>query len=251
VRCGLVLIAAATVAAPGVAHAGRSFFGWLQGAEVMPERSVELQNWIDEENVIEEAGDRSESRWGISPQIGITDQLELGLPLNVVWGKTPPPGMAPAGTQLFDYGVQARYRFVTQDPEDAPPLAPLLRVSLSRLVLARDYIRPEVGFVTMYETGSIVAGADLAVAGNLSRGEGDENHFEFIGGAGVSVRVTGDLRLGAEGFTQLSLDDYGASYAAVGPNMSWTHGRFWVSATYGIGVYQIKDAPRMQWGIAF
>jgi hypothetical protein len=65
------------------------------------------------------------------------------------------------------------------------------------------------------------------------------------------VLVGGDFRIGAEVFAQISLDDKGASWAVAGPNMSWTHGRFWVSATYGIGVYQIKDAPRMQWGIAF
>jgi hypothetical protein len=256
VRGGLVLIVA-TVAtsAPlqGVAHAGRSFFGWLQGAEVMPERSVELQNWLDEVNKVEEASDRSESRWGFAPYIGITDQLELALPFNVVWGRT--PGM-PGSTAMFDYGVEGRYRLVTMDPEEAPPFAPMIRASVKRLVLARDVMRSELGFVSNYEAGSVVVGVDLAVAANLSR---DDQHFEARGGAGVSVLVTGDLRLGAEVFTQLSLDDKmgvgglggATSWAAVGPNLSWTHGRFWVSATYGIGIYQIKDAPRMQWGIAF
>lgn len=243
-----MIAATAAAAAPGVAHAGRSFFGWLQGAEVMPERGVELQNWIDETNKVEEAGDRSETRWGMAPYIGVTDQLELSLPFNVVWGRT--PGM-PGGTALFDYGVEARYRLVTMDAEDAPPFAPMLRASVKRLILARDIIRPELGFVGNYEAGSVVIGADVAVAANLTRAEGADQHFEGRGGAGVSVLVGADVRLGAELFAQLSFDDYGSSWAVAGPNLSWTHGRFWVSATYGIGVYQIKDAPRMQWGIAF
>ena len=245
-RGGLVLlVAVSSLAAPGVAHAGRSFFGWLQGAEVMPERSVELQTWVDETNKVEESGDRSESRWGVGPMIGITDQLELFLPLNVVWGRT--PGM-PGNTALYDYGVEARYRLVTRDPEEAPPFAPMIRANVKRLVLARDVMRPEVGFVGSYEAGSVVIGVDIAVAANLSR---DDQHYESRSGAGVSVLVGSDFRIGAEVFAQVSLDDKGSSWAVVGPNLSWTHGRFWVSATYGIGVYQIKDAPRMQWGIAF
>jgi len=246
---GLVLFAAVAVgAAPGVAHAGRSFFGWLQATEVMPERSVELQNWTGEKNKyqVNDAGlERSESVWGVAPFIGITDQLELNLPLDIVWGKT--NGM-PGNTALFDYGAELRYRFVTMDPEDTPPLAPTARFGVKRMVLDRDVLRSELGLATTYEVGSVVLAADLMLAGNFTR---DDRHFEAIGGAGVSVLAVGDLRFNAELISQLSLDDKGQSWAAVGPGMSWTHGRFWVSAMYGIGVYQIKDAPRMQWGIAF
>jgi hypothetical protein len=236
-------VAASVVAAPGVAHAGRSFFGWLVGSEVMPERSVELQNWVSEENRIDEEGDRSESLWGVGPLIGITDQLELFLPLNIIWGRT--PGM-PGSTALHDYGAEVRYRLAV--PQDAPPFVPLVRASVDRYVLERDVMRAKVGFVGSYETGSVMVATDLAIAGDVSR---DDQHFEARTGAGISVLVGGDLRLGAEAFAQLSLDDAGSSWAVVGPNLSWTHGRFWVSAMYGVGLYQIKDAPRMQWGIAF
>lgn len=245
-RGGLALIAAACVsAAPGTAQAGRSFFGWMQGTEVMPERSVELQNWVDEENRIDEEGNRSESRWGVGPMIGITDQLELFLPLNLVWGRT--PGM-PGSTALFDYGVEARYRLVTMDPEEAPAFVPMLRVNAKRLVLTRDVMHTEIGFVGSYEAGSVMIGTDLAFVADISR---EDKHLEARTGLGVSVHVGADVRLGAEAFAQISLDDAGSTWAVAGPNMSWTHGRFWVSATYGIGLYQIKDAPRMQWGIAF
>jgi hypothetical protein len=33
--------------------------------------------------------------------------------------------------------------------------------------------------------------------------------------------------------------------------MAWSHGRTWISAAFGVGVYQIKDTGRLQWGIAF
>lgn len=249
-RGGLVLLGAtcAALLAPAPASAGRSFFGWLQGSEVMPERSVELQSILAEENRIEEEGNRSESLWAASAFVGVTDQLELNFPFDIVWGRT--PGM-PGSTSLAAYGVEARYRLVTMDPEEAPPFAPQIRATLKRNVLARDVMRPELAFVATYEVGSVVIGADLGVAADLSRAENRNNHFEARTGLGVSVLAVGDLRFGAELFAQLSLDDYGSTWAVAGPNVSWTHGRFWVSAMYGVGVYQIKDAPRMQWGIAF
>jgi len=33
--------------------------------------------------------------------------------------------------------------------------------------------------------------------------------------------------------------------------MAYTHGRFWLSAAYGIGIVNIKAAPRILWGVAF
>ncbi|NVB85335.1 MAG: hypothetical protein HOV81_43630 [Kofleriaceae bacterium] len=244
-RSGLVLLIAAAIAAPGSAHAGRSFYGWLHGTEVMPERGVELQTWIGEENRVEDLANRAETWWGVGPFIGITDQLEIGLPLNVAWFGTPG---GPAFTALYDYGLELRYRMVTQDPEDAPPFAPLVRVAVNRLVLERDTVRPEVNIIASYEAGSAHLIADVNFVGEISR---DAHHFEVHPGVGASFNLRGDLRLGAEAFAQISMDDDGATWAIVGPNLSWTHGRTWVSVAYGIGVYQIKDAPRMQWGIAF
>lgn len=246
-RGGVVLSGVAVLAllAPGAAHAGRSFFGWLAGTEVMPERSVELQNWTSEENVLEARGDRSETTWGVGPFIGITDQLELFLPLEIIWARTPG---APGSTQLHNYGAEVRYRFVTMDPEDAPAFAPMLRVSAKRLVLDREVMRSEVGLVATYEAGSVVVAADVAARAEVSR---DDQVFTGHAGAGISVNVVGDLRAGAEVFSRLAADGDGGTSAAVGPNLSWTHGRFWVSAAYAIGVYQIKTAPRLQWGIAF
>lgn len=244
-RGGLALVLAVVIAAPGTATAGRSFFGWLYPTEVMPERQVELQTWVSEENRNEELANRSQSIWGVGPLIGITDQLELVLPLEVWWARV--PGM-PGSTALDNYGVEARYRMVTQDPEEAPPFAPLVRVAVRRKVLARDTVRPEINVVGSYEIDSVFVAADLGVAGDISR---DTTHFELRPGLGVSVLATGELRFGAEAFAQISLDDSGTSWAVVGPNLSWTHGRFWVSATYGIGVHNVKSAPRMQWGIAF
>jgi len=88
----------------------------------------------------------------------------------------------------------------------------------------------------------------LGAIGELGRGD---SHFELRPGAGVSFALTDELRLGAEIYAELSSDSERESWAAAGPDLAWTHGRFWLAAAFGIGFYQIETAPRVVWGILF
>ncbi len=242
VRGALVL---AVMAIPATAHAGRTYFGWLYGTEVLPERGVELQSWIvEEDNQPPDHAKESDLWWGVL--VGVTDQLELALPIEMAWesSDTEKPSFT-----LQRYGVEARYRFVSQDPIDAPDFAPLARIAVKRDVVTRDALRVEADLVASYQHGRVFALVDAGYIGQFRSGE---THQEFRPGAGVSVLVAGDLRLGVEAYAELELDNNeGESWAIVGPDLAWTHGRFWLSAAYGIGIYQIKAAPRMMWGVLF
>src|SRR5437763_1439258 len=68
---------------------------------------------------------------------------------------------------------------------------------------------------------------------------------------GVTDQLELALPVGGEVYAELSLDDKEDSWVVAGPDLSWTHGRFWLTATFGIGVYNITAAPRFMWGIAF
>ena len=235
----------ALLLAPASASAGRTFYGWLWGTETLPERGAELMSFISEQN---HQGDKypysSESRWWVGPLIGITDQLELALPVEVAWGKTD----GGDGFTAFDkYGAELRYRFVSSDPVDAPPLVPLVRVAVKRSVIERDTTIPEADFVVSYQEGIVNVLADLGGYAEISS---SRQHFELHPGAGVSIEVMPQLRFGAEVHAELTLDD-GQSWAVAGPNVSWSHGRTWLTGMYGIGFYGIRDAPRVLWGIAF
>lgn len=212
----------------------------------MPERGAELQTWIDEENG-REPGDIHWTTWGFTALVGITDQLELSLPLEFQWRDS--DASAPSFT-FSQYGIEARYRFVSSDPVDAPPFAPLARLAVKRDVTTRDQILVEADLVasTTTSSGSVHALVDLGFAAGITP---DEQQYELRPGAGVSFRTVGDLRLGAEVFSKLNLEFKERSWVAAGPNLAWSHGRFWMSAAFGIGVYHIKTAPRVQWGIAF
>lgn len=229
---------------PRTADAGRSFYGWLYGTEVMPERGVELQTWILEEGDKYDTHVKESSIWW-GPLIGITDRLELALPIEMEWTRS---DVDKASFTFKRFGVEARYRFVSQDPVDAPPFAPLVRVAVKRDVTTRDDVRVEADAVASYEVGAVHALVDIGFISDIMS---DGQHSELRPGAGVSIRATDELRLGAEVYSELSLDSRGQSWAVVGPSVAWTHGRFWLSGAFGIGLYQIKVAPRVMWGIAF
>src|SRR5262249_42923542 len=125
---------------------------------------------------------------------------------------------------------------------------PLARVAVKRIVIGtRDQWQPEADLVGSYDAGDIHALVDLGVAGVVSA---DSQQFSFRPGAGVSVKAYEDLRLGAEVFAEIAIDK-GETWAMIGPDLAWSHGRTWLSAAYGIGFYHIRDAPRINWGIAF
>jgi hypothetical protein len=230
---------------PRTARAGRSFYGWLYGTEVMPERGVELQTWIFEENDKYATKVKETSLW-VGPVVGITDQLELSLPLEMEWtvsDTTPAPSFT-----LRRFGIEARYRLAPQDPVEATSLVPLVRVAVKRDVTQRDDVRLEADGVVSYDAGRLNVLVDI---GFISDVQSSNTHSELRPGAGLSIRAVGDLRIGAEVYSELSLDAGRESWALVGPDVSWTHGRFWVSGAFGIGIHHVKTAPRVMWGIAF
>jgi hypothetical protein len=229
---------------PRAAHAGRNFYGWLYGTEVMPERGVELQTWIFDENG--KYGPTSKQTWlWWGPVIGVTDQLELALPIEMQWSSS---DTNMTSFTFRSYGLEARYRLVSADPADAPAFAPLVRVAVKRDIGVRDAGRVEGDAVMSFDKGDVNALIDLGFIGDISAGT---THTEARPSGGLSLRVASELRFGAEIYAELSLDTKGESWAVAGPNLSWTHGRFWFSGVFAVGIYHMRLAPRAMWGIAF
>ena len=240
-----VLLVACLV--PRTADAGRSFYGWLYTTEVMPERGVELQTWIlDESGKYGTSNKETWIWWG--PVIGVTDQLELALPIELEWQSSEVDDVVRASFTFKRFGIEARYRMASPDPAEASSLVPLVRIAAKRDVIVRDRLRVEGDAVLSYDIGPLNAVIDIGVIADVATAS---SHTELRPGGGISVQVASGLRLGVEAYSELSLDARGESWAAVGPNLAWTHGRFWFSGAFGIGVYHIKTAPRVMWGIAF
>jgi hypothetical protein len=229
------------------AQAGRSFYGWLYGTEVMPERGVELQTWIVEQNDKYGSGGRDSSLWW-GPLIGITDRLELALPIELEWTRTEGEETTKTSFTFRRFGIEARYRLASADPAEAPAFVPLIRLAAKRDVSVRDDLRLEGDLVASYEAGPVHALLDVGFVSDL---QPHRSHNELRPGAGLSIRLAGGLRFGGEVYSELAFDSQSQSWAAAGPNLAWTHGRFWFSGAFGIGIYHVKLAPRFMWGIAF
>lgn len=232
------------------AHAGRSQYAWLYGAEVLPEKSVEIQQWVYERNgLVDDTTKDTAMWWGVL--VGISDQLELVIPLELLWRRVSGTGTDPTTTDFTveKYGAELRYRFNKLDPEKPDGFGPLIRVAAKRDVNQRDITIGEADFVLAYQQGRFHAQIDLGAIVRIN----SDPEVELHPAVGVSIEVKNNLRFGAEGIAVVNLDrDLNKrDWAGVGPNMSWTSGRFWLSASFLVGVHQINTAPRFIWGVLF
>ena len=230
---------------PAIARAGRTRFGWLYDVEVVPLRTAEIETWVFEENGKGDP-DVDETVVWWAPVFGMTDRLEIALPIELVYERS--EGMG--GTELARFGAEARWRLTDPDPVESGPFAPLLRLGVKRLVTQRDTSRFEPGVVLGLDIGRVHAVADLG--GVVKLRDDGETELEARPGAGVTVRVVGELWLGAEFYSEIGLGDSDAvDWYTVGPCLSFTRGRLWISASFPIGLKNIDSAPRLNWALAF
>jgi hypothetical protein len=231
--------AALTVAAP--AFAGRMQFGWLYDTDTLPQRGVELETWLQEENVV----DDESTLWWFAPLVGITDRFELAIPLALKVASNPT-----GSTFGFDrYGAELRVKLTNPDPVEAGPFAVLMRAGAFRVAQERSTARLEAGAVFSLDVSRVHFGLDAEFVCKV----GDQPFdAEIEPGLGVNVRIVDQLRLGAESAASIHLTGLNPSrWVAAGPNLSWTYGRFWVSGGFLIGIYGIRTAPRINFAVAF
>ncbi|HUS27107.1 MAG TPA: hypothetical protein VMZ53_01310 [Kofleriaceae bacterium] len=233
-----LLIAAVLLATTATASAGRSHFGWMYGTDIVPERGVEVESWIVEEN---HKGDSNSGEtafwWG--PVMALTQHVELAISVEAAEEDGSP--------HFTKWGGDIRYRPQSPDAVDAGPFATKFRLGAKRLILDRAGMRGEADVVASYSAGRVFAQID---AGTIFQHIPDEDEVELRPAAGVSVRAIDDLRFGVEMYSELIVKGEGTSWLTVGPTVSLTSGRFWGAATYGIGLFGIRDAPRVSFGVA-
>jgi hypothetical protein len=237
------LVIAFGISLGGRAHAGQTHFGWLYGTDTLPQRGVEIVSWVEDQTGLGTL-DQTWLAWG--PIFGLTDRLELALPVELLWVRDE----TKTATRLERFGAEVRWRLTDPDPVEGGPFTPLLRLGVKRIVAARNTVRFEGGVVLALDVGPARLAADLGAVVQVD----DAGHHMSTATpmAGVSVAVVPELRVGAEVVTALQLGDSNAlTWVAAGPNLSVTLGRSWISGAFLIGLYQIDLAPRLNWGIAF
>jgi hypothetical protein len=239
-------IVAAIVAITGVvaaspAQAARRSFAWLWDSDVVPERTVELEWWVTEQSD-DDLGDTAVLT--VSTVFGLTDNLEIAIPVDASYRSSSNQ------TQFQDYGLELRWRLASADPAKAPPVVPLVRVAVARL-LQIDAARIDVNAILSADLVPrlrLVADLDGYV---VTSGPS----WYLAGGVGASFALIDDLRVGAElyGVKTLESERREVSWLSLGPNVSYTHGRFWITAAIpiGLGGDAPRILPRIVWATAF
>jgi len=222
------------------AAAGPTSYGWLPATELAPAGKVELGGSIYERSDRGDIHERATVLAG-APTFGASDRFELRIPFELTWRTAIDTAPAFGFTR---YGAEGRYRFTRRDAE----LASIIRFGLFRDVLVRTLGRAELGGALSFARGPIhVEGAaDVVAEVNIGL-----RHFEIHPGIGASVGVVDELRLGAELYAEVSLDNITSTWVVVGPNIAWHLGPSWLSGAFGIGVVGIGFAPRLNWGLAW
>ncbi len=234
----IAAIAALLVCAATPARAGRSHFGWMYGTDIIPERGVEVESWIVEENQKGDANTGETALWW-GPVMALTQHVELAISLEA--------NEEDGSPHFTRWGADIRYRLQSPDAVDAGPFATKVRLGAKRLILDRAGVRGEADIIASYTAGRVFAQID---AGAVYQHVPDAAEAKLRPAAGISVRAVEDLRLGVEMYSELIVKGEGTSWLVVGPTVSLTHGRFWGAATLGIGLFGIRDAPRLSFGVA-
>jgi hypothetical protein len=236
----LLVLLVLAVAVP--AQAGRSRFGWLYDSETLPVRAVELENWVQEEDG--KAGEDETLIWW-APVVGLSNRIELAIPIELSLTETATTSSA----RIERYGAEVRWRLNEPDPVEAGPFGALLRFAVKRQAAEHDTVRLEGDAVVTVDDGPLRVAIDMGAVVEATK---HDSALELKPGAGVSLRVAGELRLGAEGLAELHPGENNeVNWVAVGPNLAFVHGRFWLSAAFLIGVKDIDYVPRLNWAIQF
>jgi hypothetical protein len=243
----VVLLVVLAPAAP--AHAGFRTTAWSFDTRTVPARRAELEAWITQQYIGPD-GAASTTSLLLAPVLGITDQIELAIPVTADFSR------ATGQTQLSQYGLDARWRLVTADPTNAPPIVPLLRATARKIIGNDDLYKLQATLAVSYEPTPrlhLVANASIYTVTDLGRGARDQVAAEYSGGA--LYAVTGDVRVGVDSFAVQQIRGPGpqSSWVGAGPALTLSHGRFWVTASVPIGITEnAPDAmPRIIWAIAF
>lgn len=234
----LACLALAAALWPLCADAGRRPFFWVYDTEVVPDRGVELEQWVWERRYPKALKLDMSSVWW-APVVGVSDHLEVALPIEWFW-------VQGQGSNIDTAGVDLRYRFLDPDPEKAGPVVPLVRAGVKRLFRSQ---------VTQGEL-NLVLSVDAATwlhfafdVGGVIRSDG-ELWGTFATGA--SAKLSESWRGGVEALSEV-FEQPDKSFVMLGPDVSYSLGRFWFTGGVLIGLNRTapKVMPRMIWAVGF
>jgi hypothetical protein len=251
VRWVVMMAALAVAVLPASAEAGRRPFIWVYDTEIVPKGDVELEQWLwvkSRAPGVPGGTSRYWLWWG--PVFGLTQQLELALPFQVLASRE--------RTQLESFEADLRLRLNPRGHES--PWQPLLRVAYHQAIHTSLPSRLDANLVQSYqlENGLRLA-LDLGAQVGVPAFRGNEGPVRLLGtyaaGASFPVLGEGELRASLEAFGELPLQGIsGTQHHFVGADLAWTFGRSWVTLGLLVGLTPLfpetpQFMPRLIWAV--
>ncbi len=226
------------------AMAGPRDYAFTQGTEIVPDKVVELEDWL---GATTPRGDGDSAwEWWLGPVAGLTDHVEASL--LAVLAQPADAGLALESLRLsLSYAPWAkneRYVDLVVRGEVGIPVAAGQPTTTWLLVILGTDLG---GFNLVANAGGFVA-FDESEAGSVTT----STNTYVVYDVGASYELIGRLRIGAELFGQARLGGDDQSTFA-GPSVAWRHGRMWLAGTLGFGIGDESAARRARvvLGIAF
>jgi hypothetical protein len=186
--------------------------------------------------------------WG--PVFGLTQQLELAVPFQVVASRE--------RTQLESFDADLRLRLNPRGHDS--PWQPLLRVAYHQAIHTPQPSRVDANLVQSYQLESgLRLVLDLGAQVGVPAFRGDEGPVRWLGtyavGASFPVSEEGELRASLEAFGEIPLHGLpGGQHHFVGADVAWTFGRSWVTLGVLVGLTPLfpetpQFMPRLIWAV--
>lgn len=233
------------------AKAGPRPFIWTFDTAIVPKGDVELEQWLWARSRSPDAPERPTAYWlWWAPVLGMSQHLELAIPFQV---------RATRGvTELDSFEADFRYRLFPRG--DERPFQPLVRAVWHQSIRGASPSRVDVNLVGSYqwESGLHVA-LDLGTQVGIPALRGGDAPVRILGtySAGASYPlIAEELRVSVESFGEFGLKalDHDPRLF-VGPSVSWTFGRMWLTAGTLVGLTFVSSdtprfMPRLIWAVA-
>jgi len=248
-RIALVLGLLVAVA-PTLAEAGRRPFIWAYDTEIVPEGDVELEQWLWARGRAPAAPNVPARYWiWWSPVIGLSSNLELAFPFQLFGGSG-------QGAGIDSFEVDLRYRLLPRESQSR--FQPLIRLDYHQGIGSPS--RVDANLVGSYDFGqglhaTLDLGGRLALpvlSGQLTAPATLVGSYDL----GLAYALPGsELKIAAELFGEVGLMNASFQHHFVGPSVSWSRGRLWLTAGTLVGLTPLfpqtpQFMPRLICGIA-
>ena len=254
-----VVVAAAVLVTPQIAHADENYFAYSYGSETLPKGGTEAYLWVTDRRE-KDLGSYNAQDYKFELEHGFSDRFQASAYVNFVSHHI--DGLAPElGNQDRDFawnGIQASFKYAFTSPyKDGIGVALYVEPGFSRYGKKSGERANQVSLETKLLLQKNFLNDKLILVGNVTA----EQEFEHVGGgeweselefevsSGLAYNVAPGLHLGAEGRYTAAYENFPnefqrSDYAIfLGPTVHYATRKWWATLSYQP---QISGGPKVR-----